>query len=70
MTKGCQQTGTVVEQIACEFLQERGYSIVDRNHRSTLIEKDIIADLEEFLVFCEVKTRREILVSHPSLSVT
>lgn len=60
MTKGRQQTGTVGEQIACEFLQERGYRIVERNHRSRLVEKDIIADFEEFLVFCEVKTRRGI----------
>ena len=60
MTKGRQQTGTVGEQIACEFLQERGYRIVERNHRSGLVEKDIITDFEEFFVFCEVKTRRKI----------
>ena len=60
MTKGRQQTGTVGEQIACEFLQERGYRIVERNYRSRLVEKDIIADFEEFLVFCEVKTHRGI----------
>tara|TARA_B100000678_G_scaffold89981_1_gene74834 strand:- start:495 stop:716 length:222 start_codon:yes stop_codon:yes gene_type:complete len=70
VTKGRQQTGTVGEQIACEFLQERGYRIVERNHRSRLVEKDIIADFEEFLVFCEVKTRRGINGSHPSQSVT
>ena len=70
MTKGRQQTGTVGEQIACEFLQERGYRIVERNHRSKLVEKDIIAVFEEFLGYCEVKTRREIDGSHSSLSVT
>ena len=70
MTKGRQQTGTVGEQITCEFLQERGYRMVKRNHRSRLVEEDIIADFEEFLVFCEVKTRSGINGSHPSLSVT
>ena len=40
MTKGRQQAGTVGEQIACEFLQERGYRIVERNHRSRLVKKD------------------------------
>ena len=57
MTKGRLQTGTVGEQIACEFLQERGYRIVERNHRSRLVEKDIIADFEEFLVFYEVNSQ-------------
>ncbi len=70
MTKVRLQTGTVGEQIACEFLQERRYRIVERNHRSRLVEKDIISDFEEFLVFCEIKTRRGINGSHPSLSVT
>ena len=70
MTKGRQQTGTVGEQIACEFLQERGYRIVERNHRSKSVEKDIIAVFEEFLGYCEVKTRSGIDGSHSSLSVT
>ena len=70
MTKGRLQTGTVGKQIACEFLQEREYRIVERNHRSRLVEKEIIADFEEFLVFCEVKTHSGINGSHPSLSVT
>ena len=70
MTKGRQQTGTVGEQISCELSQERGYRIVERNHRSRLVEIDIIADFEEFLVFCEGKIRKGINVSYPSLSVT
>ena len=70
MTKGRQQTGTIGEQIACEFLQERGYRVVERNHRSRPMEKDFFVDFEEFLVFCEVKTRMGINGSHPSLSVT
>ncbi len=46
MTKVRMQTGTVGEQIACEFLQEREYRIVERNYRSRLVEKNIIADFE------------------------
>ena len=70
MTKQRIQTGAVGEQIACDFLQESGYRIVERNHRSRMGELDIIAEYEEFLVFCEVKTRRGTGVPHPSLSVT
>jgi len=58
------------EQIACNFLQEEGYRIIERNHRSRLGELDIIAAFGEFLIFCEVKTRRGSSGSHPSLSVT
>ena len=48
------QTGAIGEQIACNFLQEQGYRIIERNHCSRLGELDIIAVYEEFLIFCEV----------------
>jgi len=70
VTKARQQTGATVEQIACDFLQELGYRIVERNHRTLLGELDIIAAYGEFLVFCEVKTRRGSSGPHSSLSVT
>jgi len=58
VTKARQQTGAAGEQIACNFLQEQGYRIIERNHRSRLGELDIIAAYGEFLIFCEVKTRK------------
>ena len=70
MTKARQQTVAAGEQIACNFLQEQGYRIIERNHRSRLGEIDIISAYGEFLVFCEVKTRRDSTGKHPSLSVT
>ena len=42
MTKARQQTGAAGEQIACNFFQEQGYRIIERNHRSRLGELDII----------------------------
>jgi len=70
LTKERQHTGRTGEQIACDFLKEQGYSIVERNHRSRLGEIDIVAEHREYLVFCEVKTRRSRAGLHPSLSVT
>jgi putative endonuclease len=70
LTKARQQTGAAGEQIACNFLQEQGYRIIERNHRSVLGELDIIAAYWEFLVFCEVKTRKGSIGPHPSLSVS
>ena len=70
MTKERQHTGKAGEQIACDFLKEQGYSIVERNHRSRLGEIDIVAAHREYLVFCEVKTRRSRAGLQPVLSVT
>jgi putative endonuclease len=70
LTKERQHTGKTGEQIACDFLKEQGYSIVERNHRSRLGEIDIVAEHREYLVFCEVKTRRSRVGLNPSLPVT
>ena len=70
MTKERQHTGRIGAEIACDFLKESGYSIVERNYRSRIGEIDIVAEHREYLVFCEVKTRRSRAGLHPSLSVT
>ena len=49
MTKARQQTGAAGEQIACNILQEQGYRIIERNHRSRLGELDIIAAYGSYL---------------------
>ena len=70
MTKERQHTGRTGEEIACDFLKKQGYSIVERNYRSRISEIDIIAEHRKYLVFCEVKTRRNRIGLHPSFSVT
>ena len=70
MTKERQHTGRTGKEIACDFLKEMGYSIFERNYRSRIGEIDIVAEHREYLVFCEVKTRRNRAGLHPSLSVT
>ena len=46
------------EQLAAEFLEEKGYRILERNFRCRQGEIDIIAADREYLVFLEVKYRR------------
>ena len=70
MTKERQHTGKTGEEIACDFLKEKGYSIFERNYRSRIGEIDIFEEHRENLVFCEVKTRRNRTGLHPSLSKT
>ena len=45
------------EQLAAEYLKERGYSLLARNYRVGRREIDIIASKENVLAFVEVKTR-------------
>ena len=49
--------GLAGEQIAVQFLEDHGYTVIERNYRSSRQEIDIIAKDGEFLVFVEVKTR-------------
>ncbi|WP_374165718.1 YraN family protein [Arcticibacter sp. MXS-1] len=51
------QLGQRGEQIAAEFLLNKGYRILHRNWFYGKAEVDIIARSEQFLVFAEVKTR-------------
>lgn len=45
------------ENIAAEFLQRRGYGIIERNYRCRSGEVDIIAEKSGVIHFVEVKTR-------------
>lgn len=46
------------EDLACRYLEKRGYKILERNkHYSRFCEIDIIAEYKNTLVFVEVKTR-------------
>ncbi|MCW1888012.1 MAG: YraN family protein [Candidatus Moranbacteria bacterium] len=54
--------GVYGEEIACRFLQKKGYKILERNFSNTrgvrLGEIDIVACFRERIIFVEVKTRR------------
>ena len=64
------KTGSIGEKLASDYLERIGYSILQRNFRCRYGEIDIIACNSEYLVFCEVKTRKGSAPLHPSLSVT
>lgn len=53
------EVGRIGEDIAVEYLKNQGYRIVERNHRQTFGELDIVCqDPDRTLVFVEVKTMR------------
>ncbi|MBE0514420.1 YraN family protein [Sulfurimonas sp.] len=48
--------GNFAEDIACEFLRDNGFAIVERNFYSRFGEIDIIAIKDDVLHFVEVKS--------------
>ena len=51
------ETGKKGEALAKQYLEERGYRILETNWRFSRAELDLIAMQQEVLVFIEVKTR-------------
>lgn len=64
-------TGDLGEDIAASFLTKRGYHILERNFRCKGGEVDIVArdPQDKYLVFVEVKTRRDLSYGVPQLAV-
>jgi len=52
-----QEIGKWGEQVAAEYLAQKGYSILAKNTRTPFGEIDIIAQIESVMIFVEVKTR-------------
>lgn len=50
--------GAFGEDAACRYLRRRGYKILDRNYACRLGELDIVARKGRFVVFVEVKLRK------------
>lgn len=63
-------TGKLGEELACKFLKEKGYLILERNYKIRGGELDIIARDKEDLVFVEVKTRNSHEFGTPVESMT
>lgn len=62
-------TGIIGENLACNYLLNKGYIILERNFRSKVGEIDIIAKANEVIVFIEVKTRNNNYYGLPYESV-
>lgn len=62
--------GQEKEVLAAEYLTEQGYHVLERNFYSRAGEIDIIAQDKEYLVFIEVKYRKNAAAGHPEEAVT
>lgn len=61
--------GSKGEDIAVDYLKNKGYSILYRNYKTPYGEADIISKYNDTLVFVEVKTRSNLSFGNPFESV-
>ncbi len=59
------ERGTYYEQLSVKWLEDKGYTIIDKNYRCKMGEIDIIAKDGTTLVFVEVKYRRTPKMGYP-----
>lgn len=63
--------GNAGEDLACRYLEKRGYKILEKNkHYSRFCELDIIAEEKGCIVFVEVKTRNSDTFGTPFEAIT
>lgn len=72
MAKTTKQFGDDGEEIAAEYLEKKGYEIIERNYRFGKGEIDIIVKDPEtnFVVFVEVKSRKSLEYGDPVYGIT
>ena len=76
MPSPSQNAGRLGEDLAAEYLESRGFKVLERNYRSLRAEVDLICFLpsERYgeggeLIFVEVKARKNSTFGHPEQAV-
>lgn len=64
------KTGSIGEDIAVTFLEENGYTVLDRNYAFERSEVDIVAYNQKEIIFVEVKMRSSLSYGRPEDAVT
>ncbi len=65
-----QSLGRLGESIAATYLENKGYTILDRNLHTPYGEIDLIASHAESIIFIEVKTKASKSLGPPEISIT
>lgn len=64
------ELGKMGEELAAQYLKEKGYKILETNWRFHRNELDLIAKDGDILVVVEVKTRQSNTLGDPEMAVT
>ncbi|MCX7988196.1 MAG: YraN family protein [Thermodesulfovibrio sp.] len=57
------------ESLAAEYLQKKGYKVIEKNFRTPFGEIDIIAKHKNYIVIVEVKTRMSDIFGEPAQAI-
>lgn len=57
MASDCKRKGALGEEAAAQYLNDKNWSIIERNWRCRSGEIDIIAETDGMLIFVEVRSR-------------
>ena len=64
------QKGNLGEKKAIDFLLNKGYAIIETNYQKRCGEIDIIAKKDTYIIFIEVKYRKNISKGYPREAVS
>lgn len=62
--------GSEYEALAVAYMEQQGMRILERNYRCKQGEIDIVAKESQYLLFVEVKYRKNLSSGHPAEAVT
>lgn len=62
--------GKLGEDIAVNYLKNKGYKIIEKNFRTRFGEIDIICEKDNSIIFIEVRTKRNSSLLSPEESIT
>lgn len=63
-------TGLIGEKLALEFLKNKGFELITKNYASRYGEIDIIMCNDNYIIFVEVKSRKNTRYGTPAQAVT
>lgn len=62
--------GKIGEEMAADYLVSNGYDLIDKNWYFNKKELDLICEINEYLVFVEVKSRQDTTLEDPTRAIT
>jgi putative endonuclease len=64
------EKGKWAEDLACNFLEANGHTVLDRNYRFMKAEVDIVAFIPDEIVFVEVRSLKQPLFGRPEETIS
>ena len=57
------------EDLACQYLRENGVNVIEKNVYTPYGEIDVVGEINQSIIFIEVKTRKTSSYGYPEVSI-